>query len=148
MIGMSSGFMVDVLWFHRLTPGYGMVWRAHLAGTHCLRKMHGDGVKGRNGVVYGTRFGTLFIYIIPLEVFRQASEQRTLFANALPSAPGPGTTPTIHIYSKEHLKINKIYGHNARLSPSEGLGFMPKASSMAAWDRDGELFSAADESQM
>lgn len=89
MIGMSSGFMVDALWFHRLTPGYEMVRQAHLAGTHCLRKMHGDGVKSRNGVVYGTRFGTLFIYIIPLEVFRQAFEQRTLFANALPSAPGP-----------------------------------------------------------
>lgn len=29
----------------------------------------------------------------------------------------PGTTPTIDIYSKEHLKINKIYGHNARLGP-------------------------------
>lgn len=49
--------------------------------------MHGNGVKSWNDLVYGTRFGTLFIYIVPLEVFRQAVEQRALCANALPSLP-------------------------------------------------------------
>lgn len=59
----------------------------------------------------------------------------------------PGTTPTTDHYSNEHLKINKIYGHNARLSPSEGLGFMPITFFMVRWS-DGEVFSAADDSQM
>lgn len=42
-----------------------MVWWEHLARPFCLRTMHGGGVKSWNGVVYGTRFGTLFIYIVP-----------------------------------------------------------------------------------
>ncbi|KAF1933459.1 uncharacterized protein M421DRAFT_197721 [Didymella exigua CBS 183.55] len=100
----------------------------------CLREMHGDGVKSRNGVVYGTSFGTLFIYIIPFEVFRPASERRTFFANDLPSATGPR-----HDLNYQHpprhntTKNNKIYGHNARLSLSKRLGFMPKAAPCLDW---------------
>lgn len=62
---------------------YGMVGTSRK--VICLRTMHGGGVKSWNGVVYGTRSGTLFLYIIPFEVFRQATAQRIFRANALPS---------------------------------------------------------------
>lgn len=62
-IGMSSGFGGCVMILLESALGYGMA--GHLAGTHCLRNMHGDGVTSWNGVVYGARFGTLFFYIIP-----------------------------------------------------------------------------------